>query len=724
MSISLICWGGSLLILLPLVLSGIFGGIRKGLYRSAVKLGALVFSVILSLVIALCLRGVVADILSGALIDSLPEALQSQSSILDLGTQMAASVALLCTFWLIFSIVRLLMLIPQKIVTKKLPQHPAEPQEAQPVAPAYTPVAETTEAEPTVDPDFPLPQYVIETPVVQTPATNKALWNFSAALCGVLSSLLFFSVWMMPISGIVTRGGNSVYRIASTLEQEGMTEYTAEIGNYARSISTAPLFVVTDLFTGKTIFEPLTTISTEFGTINLSKEIKTGTNVLCNLLPAALHISENGSLSKDDAELLAGAVKSISESEFMLSVGTWGANFLSDSLEKESDSQDSVSKQALNKELADVLENMTPEALSNDLDTLIQLTAVLAESPVLKVLSKDNGTPNPADLADKETLQNTFAIMYDNEHTKSLLIPLINLGTEFVFKSIGAKPVYSDADIDQLSRDQILDEADRLCNVAENISAFTQSMEGDDKKLADYEMASAGKALDSLKESVIFGNQYSEVVHSVTSASGSNQNSELMESLGDAIVEADSAEKLMNSAQNVVIMSDALEDTTAKGRENEKLVSSLDVLLNDTTPKDADALSGIAGEHFLDNRENLDSDTKQQMLDDSMKALSAVCAEGTDDVEAEADAVQTFRDITESKSSNVFEEMGEEKAVNDFLNSKLAMEMLKNLNAENRDYGIREKLTEENKSNLSAALEKSSADAAKKQIVGQFFGIN
>ena len=68
--------------------------------------------------------------------------------------------------------------------------------------------------------------------------------------------------------------------------------------------------------------------------------------------------------------------------------------------------------------------------------------------------------------------------------------------------------------------------------------------------------------------------------------------------------------------------------------------------------------------------------------------------------------------------------MGEEKAVNDFLNSKLAMEMLKNLNAENRDYGIREKLTEENKSNLSAALEKSSADAAKKQIVGQFFGIN
>jgi hypothetical protein len=269
-----------------------------------------------------------------------------------------------------------------------------------------------------------------------------------------------------------------------------------------------------------------------------------------------------------------------------------------------------------------------------------------------------------------------------------------------------------------------LEEADRLCDVAANISAFTKSMEGDDKKLADYEMVAAGKALDSLKSSVLFGGQYKDVVMAVTSAGGSNQNSALMESLGDAIVESESAEKLMNSAQNVVIMSDALEDTTAKGRENEKLVSSLDVLLNDTSPKDADALSGIAGEHFLDNRENLDDDTKQQMLDDSMKALTAVCAEGAEDVEAEADAVQTFRDITESNSSNVFGEVSEEKTVDTFLSSKLAMEMLKNLNQDNRDYGIREKLTEENKANISAALENSSADEAKKLIVGQFFGVN
>jgi hypothetical protein len=689
MSVSLICLIASLAILFLIALGGLLGGIRKGLFRSGVKLAAVLLSVVISLIITICLRGVLADILSNILLQgTLPEAMQDQSAIVNLVSQIAAAVALLIAFWLIFLIVRLLMLIPQNLISKRLPTMPA---------------------------------------FASCNVWTKLLWKGSAALCGVLASLLFFSALMIPLAGFVTRSGNAVYRISDVLAKENVgeaTEYADEISEYAEAISSAPLFTVPDFFAGKTVFEPLTTVPTEFGVINLSKELNTVTDAMCQVLPAAFHVNETGTLSKEDALQLSDAIDTISKSDFILAVGTWGAGYAGERLEDSSKPQDSVSKQALAEELVDILVDMSPEALADDLQTLSDLSAVLAESPILKVLAEKNQNPDPADLTDRKTMRETFGILYDNDHTKSLLIPLINLGTEFIFKSIGADPVYSDADMDSLSRDQILEEADRLCDVAANISAFTKSMEGDDKKLADYEMVAAGKALDSLKSSVLFGGQYKDVVMAVTSAGGSNQNSALMESLGDAIVESESAEKLMNSAQNVVIMSDALEDTTAKGRENEKLVSSLDVLLNDTSPKDADALSGIAGEHFLDNRENLDDDTKQQMLDDSMKALTAVCAEGAEDVEAEADAVQTFRDITESNSSNVFGEVSEEKTVDTFLSSKLAMEMLKNLNQDNRDYGIREKLTEENKANISAALENSSADEAKKLIVGQFFGVN
>lgn len=762
MNITLICWAASLLVLVPVLLGGLFCGMKRGALRSLVKLLALALSIVLAVVIAICLRSALTPVLSDLLISSLPESLEDQHSLITLIAQISAAILMAAGYLLIFMIVRLLMLIPQKIISSRLPKKYEELGKGKKNAPANAP-APPTPAEATVEATAEAENEVtaeataevpasaegeslsqvapaVEAPAESAPAAalpeatqpapakssagGKLLWKAGGALCGAFGALLFLSVLLIPLAGLITRSGEALYRVTDTLAAEGYGEYSHEISDYAHDISTAPLFSVPDVLLGKVVFEPLTTVPTEYGTVSLTKEMEIVTDALCKAMPAAIHVSDSGTLSREDAVLLSDAVDSVAKSDFMLSVGTWGATFAGDKLEDGADFKDSASKQALKDEVVDILEDMTPEALAQDLETLSELAEVLADSTVLKILASEEKKPDPSALADRETLRETFGILYDNDHTKNLLIPLINLGTEFIFKAIKAEPIYSDADIDDLSRDQILGEADRLCEVAENISAFTKSMEGEDKKLADYEMVSAGKALDSLKQSVLFGSQYKEVVKAVTSAGGSNENSALMDSLGDAIAESESAEKLLNSAQNVVIMSDALEDTSSKGRENEKLVSSLDVLLNDTSPKDADALSGIAGEHFLDNKENLDNDTKQQMLDDSMKALTAVCAKGSEDVEAEADAVQTFRDLTDTQSGNVFEEVSEQKTVDNFLASELAMEMLKNLNAENRDYGIREKLTEENKANITAALKNSSADEAKKLIVGQFFGVN
>lgn len=753
MNITLICWVTSLVILVPILLGGLFRGMKRGALRSLVKLIALALSIVLSVIAAICLRGVLTPVFSDLLIESLPESLQDQHSLIDLIARITAAIFMASFYLLIFMLVRLLMLIPQKIISSRLPKNyeefcdrknkasaktdsPVAFAEAVAVTPTEATIAKDVETDGVVADgesvvteqpvDAPIDAPVITSPE-STPAKSSAggkfLWKAGGALCGAFGALLFFSVLLIPLAGLITRGGDSLYRVTDTLAVEGYGEYSDEISEYAYTISNAPLFSVPDVLLGKIVFEPLTTVSTDYGTISLTKEMEIVTDVFCKAMPAAVHVNENGTLSKKDAKQLSEAVQRVADSDFMLSIGTWGATFAGDKMEDGADFEDSASKQALKEEVVNILEDMTPEALAADLETLSDLAEVLADSTILKVLTNDEKKPDPSDLADRKTLRETFGILYDNDHTKNLLIPLINLGTEYIFKAIQAEPIYSNADIDELSREQIMDEADRLCDVAENISTFTKSMEGEDKKLADYEMVSAGKALDCLKESVLFGSQYKEVVKAVTSAGGANENSALMDSLGDAIVESESAEKLMNSAQNVVIMSDALEDTTSKGRENEKLVSSLDVLLNDTSPKDANALSDIAGEHFLD-KENLDDDTKQQMLDDSMKALTAVCAKGADDVEAEADAVQTFRDITESKSDNAFSEVSEKETVDNFLASELAMEMLKNLNAENRDYGIREKLTDENKANIAAALENSSADEAKKLIVGQFFGVN
>ena len=122
MSIPSIAWIASLVILTLILLGGAFSGIRKGAYRAGVKLIALVLSVVISLIISLCLRGVLSDILSDTLLNILPEFLQGQTAIVELIAQIAAAAVLLVMFWLIFTVVRLLMLIPQKIISNLLPK--------------------------------------------------------------------------------------------------------------------------------------------------------------------------------------------------------------------------------------------------------------------------------------------------------------------------------------------------------------------------------------------------------------------------------------------------------------------------------------------------------------------------------------------------------------------------------------------------------------------------
>ncbi|MBO5778881.1 MAG: hypothetical protein J6R82_04870 [Clostridia bacterium] len=728
MNITLICWLASLIILLFPVLIGLFRGKKRGALRGVVKLVALALSILLSVIVTICLRGALTEFLFDFLRNNvLSESLADQLTLVTLIAQILSAAAMVVLYLPIFTVVRLLMLIPEKLISSNLPKKLEDFHAKKQIAKSTASSAETNNTlvgDAAITPAEDV-SVSAEQPAVTKPSTGKKiLWNTSAMLCGALTSLLFFSVLLIPMAGFITRGGNTVYQVSEVMKEEGIDEYTEEISLIAQSASTAPLFSVPDFLLGKVVFEPLTTISTEHGAISLTKELNIVTELVCNALPAVIHMNEEGTISKQDAKSLANAVETVAQSDLLLTLGTLGAELAGDALEDSDKFSDTEAQLALKSEVVYLLSDTDPETLSEDLETAADLTKAIAGSTILKALMQADQDPDPADLMDRTAMRECFGILYDNDHTKSLLVPLINLGTEIIFQSMGATPVLSTADINDLSREQILAEADRLCDVAENISSFTASTQVEDSKLADYEMVAAGKALDALKESVLFGGQYPEIVKAVTSASGSNENSALMESLGDAIVESESAEKLMNSAQNVVIMSDALEDSTSKGRNDQKLVSALDVLLNHTSPKDADALSGIAGEHFFDGKNNLDNDTKQQILEDSIKAMSAVCERGAKDVEIEADAVQIFRDLTESKSSNIFAEVSEKKTVDTFLESELAMEMLKNLNAENRDYGLRAKLTLANKVKLSSALESSNADEARKQIVRQFFGLN
>ena len=741
--IGTVVWIVSLSLLLLSALIGLLGGLKKGAYHTLVKLGAFVVSVAVSLVITVCLRGVIVGTVSDILVSQFPK-LEAYASLIELGAHLPTSVLLLVAFGIIFFIVRLLMKIPQKIICMHLPETfdealeghkdrvKAKAKKATPSADQAAPAPENQQNDEAADCKEEAVEAVETTSVTEddldekNPVGWKIAWIATSIVCGMLSSVLAFGLTFMPLASTFVRIGGSFDRISEAviaeknfLEDEQEEIQTAHDLN--EKILLSPLFTVTDFFYGKTVFEPIVDFNTDFGRINLTDELDAVTDMTCQLIPVIAPILAEDSkneLTDEEAKVLADITKQASESKFLMTAGSLGVRLMAD--EVAGGKIESEAMGVLKTELSGIMEEMTPEMLAEDVETAGQILKAIAKSALLKIITDESSEPTIQDLADREMMRELFGVLYDNDHTRAIFVPVVNVGADAVFKEMKVDPVYSDADLNKITRDQMLEEADRLYESLIGLGEFVDSME-ESESAATYRMAEAGKALDSIKDSILFGNQYDVLVRAVAK-SGSSADNALMDALADALVNSESAEKLLNSAQSMITLSDELEKGEAKGSKNEKLVSSLDVLLNDTSKADADTLAGLAGDTFTTS--GTTTETKKQMLEDCTKAMAEVSQQGVKDLNVEADAVQVFYDLANSEGQNAFEQTSEEDTVNAMINSQLAQEALKDLNAEGRDYGVRQNLTQENKTNLKAALKKSEGDAAAKAAVATFFGIN
>lgn len=723
----------SLIILLLCGLFGFIGGRRNGAFRSLVKLAALVLSVVITVIILLCLR----EPLANAFMSLFSSKFGQFGAMLKLLSQIPASISLLIVFWLLFLVIRLLMLIPQSIISNRLPRtfeeikfNDQQPTPAalsseqtfddipstQPDEFTYSPLsdqsdANLTESNPSLSTSEPISPFAQEEPPLPERKGLKILWNVSSPVCGILSSLLLLGAVLMPVSGTVVRVGDALYRVTDAIQQEKPGMIVGQISNHAEMLSNAPLFTVTDFFYGKTVYEPLTTFKSEFGKINLSEEIESAADIACDIIPVIVHLDENGTVNEEDIRHLSACAGYISESELILTVGSYCLNETGSKLDI---STGSTAKKMLMSDIRAILTDMEPDQLSEDMETLVSLINALSQSRLLNVLVSEDETLALSDLTNREMLKAFFGILYDNEHTKNLLVSLINLGTETVFKSVGAQPIYSDTDIIQVDRDELIAEADRLCDAIEGIAEFADSLDSENADITTYRLAAAGKALDSLRKSIFFGNQYDAMVRSLTAASGeSSESSSLLNALNDALTKCESAERLLNSAQSIAILRDTLQKGESRGRENESLVSSLDILLNHTSPDDAKLLADLSGEYM-----------KEEMIEDFIQTIQTLSANTHEDIETEADAVQIIYDLTDTDSSTLFTNVSESGTITALTQSKIAYEMLSILNSEGRDYGIRSKLTDQNRVDLANALQQCNASETQKQVIAEFFGMN
>ena len=702
------------------VLIGALVGLKRGLYRSGVKLLANIVSVALALFITKYVSGVAVRI--GLNAEFVNRIFGIDNVRVFAG--IASAIFAIFVFAFVFFIVRLLMLIPQHIICKKLPKKYAQ------AVGAVDPSASQT----------PVPAYKDKKNALY--GLLRALWGTFAAAMGGVAALIVVGVYVFPLFCFTVHTAEPINKAMDLLPESVSIEeldFNVDLNGIKEGynkVTSHPVLKTVDLMFGNTVYRPLLDVKLYEGKGNLDDTACTVLGFASDVTPTVLDIMNKKPLSDERISEVKSGLESLSEDNITVTITALGMNLVAEPFNKEitnlvaQGSQLTPREEELFRAIKDIFDEATAKTVSDDIHAVAEMLDSLKGSNNFNMLANDDKTSLTELSSDKlfaeETLGNLFGVAYDASGVRRVIIPMVNLCFEGVFEKAGVEPVYTEKKIDEITREEFVEEGKRLSVAFGAIAKFIESAGAENADVSSFDLSAIGKALDCLRQSILFGDKYSILMDSfseiIKKETADEKVGEILDIVNKAVAGSDSAEKVLASTKDMIVFADELKKGEKKGSENEKIVSALDNLKNLDSENDREAVNSIT-EEVINSVMSGDEDSKKAMMTDSVNAITEVLEEGTYDSKKEADAIQKLYDVANSEDKD--EVTGQEKEITEsVLDSQIADKLINNLNEKDENYGIADSLTEENKKNFLDAINESDADAAKKEALKKFLGLN
>lgn len=702
------------------VLIGALVGLKRGLYRSGVKLLANIVSVALALFITKYVSGVAVRIgLNAEFVNRI-----FGIDNIRVFAGIASAIFAIFVFAFVFFIVRLLMLIPQHIICKKLPKKYAQ------AVGAVDPSASQT----------PVPAYKDKKNALY--GLLRALWGTFAAAMGGVAALIVVGVYVFPLFCFTVHTAEPINKAMDLLPESVSIEeldFNVDLNGIKEGynkVTSHPVLKTVDLMFGNTVYRPLLDVKLYEGKGNLDDTACTVLGFASDVTPTVLDIMDKKPLSDERISEVKSGLESLSEDNITVTITALGMNLVAEPFNKEitnlvaQGSQLTPREEELFRAIKDIFDEATAKTVSDDIHAVAEMLDSLKGSNIFNMLANDDKTSLTELSSDKlfaeETLGNLFGVAYDASGVRRVIIPMVNLCFEGVFEKAGVEPVYTEKKIDEITREEFVEEGKRLSVAFGAIAKFIESAGAENADVSSFDLSAIGKALDCLRQSILFGDKYSILMDSfseiIKKETADEKVGEILDIVNKAVAGSDSAEKVLASTKDMIVFADELKKGEKKGSENEKIVSALDNLKNLDSENDREAVNSIT-EEVINSVMSGDEDSKKAMMTDSVNAITEVLEEGTYDSKKEADAIQKLYDVANSEDKD--EVTGQEKEITEsVLDSQIADKLINNLNEKDENYGIADSLTEENKKNFLDAINESDADAAKKEALKKFLGLN
>jgi len=437
------------LVVLAIVALSVFFAYRRGLLRSALRLGTVVVAAVIALVVSIFLKDTIGNLFSGLLDsvlggDGVGAITEASPTTADLIKGLPGALAGPFVFLALFIILNSIFLIIYHILKR--------------------------------------------IPVFKIRLTNKLVDHLLGAAVGVVSSLILVSCFLIPLAGYINVADDVLTNVEHTdLDEKSAKEIMDIHQNYVNPLADNIAFTASDTLLGAVVFENLFSCEVQGDTVNLVDEIAYLTKTYTTMTPLIDVRFEFAKFGKEQGDALRKFANDFDKSvlvphilcEILPEAGhKWNSGEEFGGVSNPVDSSPE-NLQSLMHNTIGIMETTTNDTLKGDLVTLCELIATMAENGTLASMENASSNEILMTLSDPGTVSGLLDILNANEHTKVLVGDLTDIGMEAIIDSIELP------EVDDELRTQITDDLNAALESIENIEGYDAQVEALSENIAD-----------------------------------------------------------------------------------------------------------------------------------------------------------------------------------------------------------------------------------------------
>lgn len=317
-----------------------------------------------------------------------------------------------------------------------------------------------------------------------------------------------------------------------------------------------------------------------------------------------------------------------------------------------------------------IFSDLDTSSSKEDITTVATVAEAVIDSGLLKEFMAEG-----ADILDvissnedkiNKLIEGVLLPIYDNERTRTLLEMGTNSLTNYIYKVYDnvngtTTPWCEQVDLDIVLREDMDAEADNIAGIITNIAKFAKDINVSESGEVNFydtftncDVGSLGKALDLMKNSIIFGKSYKFIVEALLRSESCAQLGIINEDFIRLVIDDNT------SLEKVLVMRQDMARLTGKEKDPEKVAEAIEAILKNMSPEDAEVLkSTMTPEVFeIFGMSEAKAQTLSKTLNSIVDGITGSGEISEENIEKEVQAIDKMVTVakaaTSSSEANVF----------------------------------------------------------------------